>query len=258
MKALKSVLAAVIAVSMLFTLAFAADVKLSTDEIEYTSGDIIISIVGASANTIAEITPFNVMFDSEKWSFVSSEFDSALPEGGAVTVNADNSNRLDVVLNYESATELTDGKQLVKLTFSPVFGKNVIGSTFKLSDEDGAFYLSDWLTPATVDSTELTVVEGSSAPSVGTVDVTNKGTELTDNNGKKWKDVPTFEISAPITGKASSITAAITANEGAKDFGSKTYTFAEIENATLKFRIAVVGVPEGTTVTLDKPVITIN
>lgn len=253
MKALKSVLAAVIAISMLFTLAFAAEVKLSTNEIEYTSGDIKITVVGASTNVIGGGLPFEVIFDSTKWSYISGEFDSTLTNGAIVN----DTGKLSIVLDNDNDVTLEVDKKLVTLTFSPVTDANVVGSKFKLSAGE-LFYLNDWETPATVDSTELTVVEGSSAPSVGTVDVTNKGTELTDNNGKKWKDVPTFEISVPITGKASSITAAITANEGAKDFGSKTYTFVEIENATLKFRIAVVGVPEGTTVTLDKPVITIN
>lgn len=265
MKRIKFLFTVVCVIAMLFSVASAGATSAvnfgDSETISYTNLEDTLTITVYAGIDVAFAGGFaaNVVFDNTKWQYDNYE-------NVDITDNTPNvvNEKIEVSVTTGDAvdTTVTAGQTIMKLKFKPVAGKTLsdLNNTVFRFDDDGALYDTEYNELAYSGSIKVVTSGGSSTttPSVGTVDVTNKGTELTDNNGKKWKDVPTFEISAPITGKASSITAAITANDGTKDFGSKTYTFAEIEDATLKFRIAVVGVPEGTTVTLDTPGITIN
>lgn len=189
----------------------------------------------------------------------------------ATTALKDSSN-FDTSVEVNTTTLLYAGTDF----YVPGAAKDAI-ATYTITRKDDAtssvitisdVLLSDYSTPYTYACTypeTVTINWPSAGPSVTGESAEYKTSTITGTNGKSYKDVPTYGVSATVSGTATTLTFKLNVNyeeDGTAAAAPKVLdggsVVGYISDGTVTFRAAIVGVPTNVEITGITPVFTAN
>lgn len=245
-------------------------VVFAADDVYFYDGTNAVTAVTATSDTYTVDIYLNPT-ESMKKLWISSLAGTYSVTNGSITA-ATATNQLTnlddlsntINLNYSTAGDSYEPSDAVKLgnitiTREGTAATSVVSfSSFEINDYDGTSY-GDY----TVGS--LTITWPSAGPSVTGESATFNTSTITGANGKTYKDVPTYDVSATVGGTATTLTFKLNVNykeDGTPVADAKVLdggsVIGYLDDVTVTFKAAIVGVPTNVEITGITPVFTAN
>lgn len=245
MKKFKILFAVITVVAMLFTVASASVLKFGAETVEYTEGDLTISVYAAEDINYSAGGTFELVFDNTVWAFKGATFDSAVTADGFVAGEDGTGmpNAISACISTGTAKTIAANQKIVDLTFEKIAG-DAIGTKFELDfNVFGGNFLDGTGTPMDFSGAITVKAAGPTTVAIGEVKATAGNITIGET---------TYSGVAVVTSAVPADVDFIKAGFEWVNGTTTEFDASALSGAgTLEFSAAVYGAPEGFEVVAD-------